>query len=159
MALEQLSYNGPEGCVASGQHQDIIFCGTAKILNASDSGSLCLFDTAAGSLFTLPTPVVGMYFDFGFTIKTSGEYKLITNLIATEFLLGQIASFTETAIAGVDSFAGNGTSHVSVSMNGTATGGDLGGWMRVVGLSATQWLLTGDLFCGTTVGTTPWDTT
>ena len=44
-------------------------------------------------------------------------------------------------------------------MNGTATGGDLGGWMRVVGLSATQWLLTGDLFCGTTVGTTPWDTT
>jgi hypothetical protein len=159
MALEQVGYDGPEGSVQRGQHREVITCGTATVLTASDSGAYCLFDTAAGSLFTLPTPVVGMYFDFGYTVKTTGEYKLITKTIASEFLKGFLGSRTTTAIAGTDGFVGNGTSHVSVSMDGGATGGDAGGWMRVVATSTTIWQITGDNYCGTTVGTDPFDTT
>ena len=68
MALEQIGYNSPEGNVQPGQHVEVIVGGTAKVLKASDSGALCLFNTVA-TLFTLPTPVAGMYFDFQVTFK------------------------------------------------------------------------------------------
>ena len=156
MALEQVGYDGPEGSVQRGQHQELILGGTSKVLVASDSGALCVFDTVA-TLFTLPVPVAGMYFDFTVTLKTTSEHKLLTS--SGTFLKGFLGSRTTTAIAGTDGFVANGTTHVSVSMDGGATGGDAGGWMRVVAISATVWAITGDNYCGTTVGTDPFDTT
>ena len=158
MALEQIGYNAPDGLVVLGHHVEIINAGTTKTLVAADSSAMCIFDTAAGSEFILPTPVIGMFFDFRFGIKTSGEYKLVTGTIATEFLKGAIAGFTTTATL-VDAFVANGSTAVSVSMNGTTTGGDAGGWMHVVASSSTIWQLTGDLYCGTATPATPIDTT
>ncbi len=159
MALQQISYDSPEGNVQPGQHVEIINGGTSTTLTAAQSGAMCNFDTAAGTQFILPTPVVGMYFDFRFgAARTSNEHKLVTGTVATEFLKGTISGFT-TDVTEVDTFVGNGTSHVSISMNGGATGGDAGGWIHVVASSTTVWQVTGDLFCGTTAPTDPFDTT
>ena len=158
MALENIGYNDPEGKIAPGHHLEVINCGTLTTLTASDSGAVCIFDTAAGSEFILPTPVVGMYFTFRFGIKTTGEYKLVTKTVASEFLDGTISLFSAD-VAETDSFVANGTTHVSVSMNGTTTGGDAGGWIHVVATSATIWQLSGDLYGGTATHSDPLDTT
>ena len=158
MAKEELSYKGPEGCVASGQHVNIIAGGTATVLTADQSGATCVFDTAAGTLFTLPTPVAGMYFDFIFSVKTTGEYKVVTKTVASEFLRGFINGST-TDVTEIDGFVGNGSTHVSISMNGTTTGGDAGGWLRLMAVSSTIWECTGMLYHGTATPATPFDTT
>ncbi len=158
MALENIGYNQSvsstdDGKVSPGHHVEVINCGTLTTLTASDSGAICIFDTAANGEFILPTPVAGMYFDFRFGILTSGAYK-VTTKASTEFLRGTISSFT-TDITEVDSFVADGTSDVGVSMNGTTTGGDAGGWISVVATSATIWELQGDLYCGTATPSTP----
>ena len=158
-SVERLDKGSSDGSYARGLHRPLIAGGTATILTQADSGALCLFDTAAGTLFTLPsTPVVGTYFDFGFTVKTTGEYKLVTGTVASEFLLGFIVGGS-TDVTEIDGFVGNGSSHVSVSMNGTTTGGDAGGNLRVTAISATQWYISGNTYGGTATPATPFDTT
>ena len=158
MALEQIGYNSPEGNVVPGRHREVINCGTETTLTASDSGAICIFDTAANGTFILPTPVVGMYFDFRFGIKTTGAYKVVTKAVATEFIKGVIAGFN-TTVTEVDGFVADGTADSAVTMDGAATGGDAGGWINVVASSTTVWQLTGDLYCGATTPTTPITTT
>ncbi len=153
MGLEQVSYDSPEGSVVPGRHVEVINCGTLTTLTASDSGAMCIFDTAANGEFILPTPVAGMYFDFRFGILTSGAYK-VTTKASTQFLKGTISAFT-TDLTEVDSFVADGTTDVGVSMNGTTTGGDAGGWISVVATSSTVWQLQGDLYCGTATPSTP----
>ena len=154
MALQQVCYDSPEGNVQPGQHVEIINGGTSTTLTAAQSGAMCNFDQLAGTQFILPTPVVGMYFDFRFEIgRTSNEHKLVTKA-ATEFLKGTISAFT-TDLTEVDSFVADGTSDVGLSMNGTTTGGDAGGWIHVVATSTTVWQLQGDLYCGTATPSTP----
>src|SRR5258708_2613530 len=48
---------GESRVVISGQ-------GATKTLTAGDSGSLCLFDRAAGIVYTLPTGAAGLWFEF-----------------------------------------------------------------------------------------------
>ena len=158
MALQQVCYDSPEGNVQPGQHVEIINGGTSTTLTAAQSGAMCLFDTLAGTQFILPTPVVGMYFDFRFPVgRTSNEHKLVTKT-SSEFLKGTSQGFTTDADE-VDAFVGNGTSHVSLSMKGGATGGDAGGWIHVVASSTTVWQVNADLYCTTTAPTDPFDTT
>ncbi len=159
MALQQVCYDSPEGNVQPGQHVEVINGGTGTILTASQSGAMCIFDTLAGTLFTLPTPVIGMYFNFRFGVgRTSNEHKIVTGTVASEFLKGTISGFT-TDVTEVDTFVGNGSTHVSLSMKGGATGGDRGGWIHLVASSTTVWQVTGDLYCTTTAPTDPFDTT
>jgi len=81
---------------------------------------LCLFDRAAGNVYTLPTPAEGMQFSFLATVAvTSNVQKVITETIATQFLIGAVNS-TKLAAAKA-SFQANGTSHVAISSNGTTT--------------------------------------
>jgi hypothetical protein len=158
MAISQISVGGTEGVKVPGQHRPVISEGVAtRQLKASESGALCLFDTAAGVVYTLPTPVAGMEFTFMPTIKTSGTYKVITKTIASEFILGTIFGYT-TDVTEIDGFAGNGTSHVAVAHNGTTTGGDAGGRYTLTAISATQWLITGNMYCGTATPGDPFAT-
>lgn len=159
MAIEQIGKNSDDGAKVPNFRQNVIAGGVAtKTLTASDSGSLCLFDTAAGVLYTLPSPVKGMTFDFMPTVKTTGEYKVITRLVGTEFILGTIMAYT-TTVTLEDGFAANGSTHVSINHDGGATGGDAGGRYTLTAISTTQWLITGTTYCGTTTPTDPFDTT
>ncbi len=143
-ALERLSYGSSDGCIAAGLHRQVIqSVGATRTLLAEESGSLCLFDRAAGVVYTLPAPVEGAYFDFMATVSvTSNAYKVITNA-ATVFLVGGIGMLSLTVAEAGDFFVADGTTIVALSEAGATTGGLVGGTYRVTAISATQWAVTG----------------
>lgn len=124
-------------------------------LTAGQSGSVFLFDTAAGITYTLPVPVVGLIYTFVVTTTvTSSNHKVITDA-ATTLLQGAIVSGTTTASV-FESVIG--TSNISVKMNGTTTGGLVGAEFNFRCMSATLWQVSGTNFTSGTTAT-PFSTT
>ena len=141
MAMEELGYKSPEGCIAHGLARQVISgqAGTTKVLKASDSGSLCLFDNAAGQIYTLPAPVVGLQFDFMVTVAgTSGSYSVDTDA-ATTFIGGGLGTFAQTVAEGGDSFAATISSTVSIDLDSDLTGRLVGTYFSLICLSSTTW--------------------
>jgi len=161
MALEQLGYNSPEGNVAPGQHKKVIqsIGTTTRQLNPAESGSVIIMDAATQITVTLPTPVIGMSFDFvtSVSVTTSDTHKIITKTIASEFIVGGIDSSSTAVAEGGDSFVANGTTHVAIDSNGSTTGGLVGQTFRLTAISTTQWAVSGVLF-GTGTLATPFTT-
>ena len=117
--------------------------GATKTLTDSDNGALCLLDRAAGVVYTLPKPRVGLEFDFLVTVAvTSNAHKVITNA-ATTFLVGGVIMGDVTVAQSGDYFEANGTSHVAISAAGTTTGGLLGERYKVTCINGTQWAIHG----------------
>lgn len=122
----------------------------ATTLTTAQSGSICLWNTAAGYTFTLPAitaDTVGTWFDFLVTTTvTSSNHKLITDA-ATTFLKGSLFMAVEDTTPGANpgpkDFLFNGTTHVACTMNGSTTGGLFGTHIRVVAISTTQWAIVG----------------
>lgn len=131
--------------------------GATVALTAAQSGSVCLFDRAAGIVYTLPAPAVGLYFDFITTVTiTSGAAEVITDA-GTTFMGGTVSMALEATTPGANPgpkfFTGNGTSHVKISSNGTTTGGILGSQYRVTCVGATNWVASGLVLASGTIAT------
>ena len=126
--------------------------GATATLTAAQSGKTALFDRAAGIVYTLPAPVVGMKYRFETTVDlTSNAYAIVTDA-ATTFLVGAVNGAIEGAATGEMHFA-NGTTHVGISSNKTTTGGLIGGWLELTALSTTLWSIKGTLSCTATPAT------
>lgn len=109
--------------------------GATRLISVDETGTKFLLDRAAGIVFTLPLAVPGLVYEFRTTVSvTTNNYKIITGA-ATEFLVGSYVA-QNTAVA---TFAGNGTTHISITMNGTTTGGLVGSVLRFTCLSLTRW--------------------
>lgn len=147
MALEQIGYAGPEGSLQKGAHRNVIqSVGATRQLTAAESGSLCLMDRAAGVVYTLPTPVAGMQFEFLATVAvTSNAYKVITKTIASQFIVGGVITGDVTIATSGDYFEANGTTHVAISENGSTSGGLLGDRFTLTAISETKWAIHGVL--------------
>ena len=135
--------------------------GATVTLTAAQSGSTVLFDRAAGIVYTLPTPEVGLLYKFFVsTTITSNAAKIITNAAAV-YLLGNVLSntvgATPAANDGPKTFAGNGTTHIAISMSGTTTGGIIGTWIECECISSTLWAVRG-VVCASGVIATPFAT-
>ena len=148
--LESISSQDSDGSIAQGIHREVVTFSGAGVglsnyqLLPEQSGALVIFNSLTGNLVTLPSPVAGMWFEFMSQIApTSNETKIVTKLVATEFILGSIISASETVAEGMDVFTANGSTHVSVSMNGTTTGGEVGTRLVLTALNTTQWLIKG----------------
>lgn len=140
---ECLDSGNSDGCKIRGNHRQVISEGVAtRTLLQGESGALCIFGLAAGVVYTLPAPVVGMQFEFAVSVTiTSNAAKIITDA-ATTFLLGEVFMYS-TATASGAGFAANGTTIRALSANGSTTGGIIGERYRVTGISTTQWLIEG----------------
>ena len=142
--IERTSYGGPTGSLQQGKHRQVIqSVGATRTLVAKESGSLCLFDVATGNAYTLPTPVEGMQFEFLTTVAVTSNAQSVTTAAATQFLLGAVNN--SKLAAGTDIFQANGTSHVTISMSGSTTGGLIGSTFTVTAISTTQWVIAGSL--------------
>jgi len=143
MAAQELTIGGTEGAYARGQRRPLISgVGATRTLLASESGALCLFDRAAGVVYTLPTAEAGLEFEFQtVTTITSNAAKVIT-AGATQYLLGTVDVVINGSATTLAASA-NGTTHVAISSNGTTTGGVQGDRYKVTAISATQWVITG----------------
>ncbi len=110
-------------------------------LTVADSGQVFLLDAAAGVTVTLPTAAAGLTYTFVVkTSVTSNSYK-ITAGSSNGFFQGGIAEATAGGAA--DVFTGDGTSDISVTMNGTTTGGLLGSIITVTCLTTGLWQIGG----------------
>jgi hypothetical protein len=146
-SLERLNTNRVSGSIATGLHRQVIqSVGATRTLLPEESGALCMFDVATGLVYTLPTPVEGMEFEFGYSVSrtSTNAYKIIT-AAATEFLLGAYVALDPTIATSGDVFTGNGTSHVALTLDADTEGGIIGGLIRVTAISATQWYITGQV--------------
>lgn len=138
---------------AVGQVMNIMTQTTTTVLTAAQTGSLVLWNAAAGFTITLPAPVVGLNFSFGvLTSVTSSNHKLITDA-GTTFLVGGLV-MTESA----DTNAGlgaafDGSTDVAVTMNGTTTGGLIGTFFNVYCVAATKWMVEGIVYGSGTLST------
>lgn len=142
--LERTTYGGSSGSIQLGQHRQVIGEAVAtRTLTAAESGSLCLLDRAAGVVYTLPAPVVGMYFDFMVTVAvTSNAHKVITNA-ATVYMVGKVLAGDITIATSGDVFTADGTSIVAISAAGSVTGGLVGESYRLTCISTTKWAIEG----------------
>lgn len=142
--LERLSYGSADGCVATGVHRQVITdAGATRTLLAEESGALCVFERAAGTVFTLPAPVVGMQFEFFCALDvTSNANKVITNS-ASVFILGGIIMGDVTVAQSGDYFEADGATHVAISADGATTGGLLGERYVLTCVSSTLWAIHG----------------
>jgi hypothetical protein len=152
--FEQVSYAASGMSQQRGAARQIIGDAVAtRQLAAKESGALCLFDRAAGVVYTLPTPVIGMQFEFQTTVTiTSNAAKVITKTVASEFILG-LVDVMIAAAATTLAAAFNGTTHVAISMNGTTTGGVIGDRFRLTAISTTQWVIDGVVSGSGTIAT------
>lgn len=139
--------------------------GATRSLNELESGSVVLFDRAAGITYTLPLAKPGTFFDFITTVaKSAGGANIIAaNITAgTQFVTGPIQIAGDTAggagVSSVSTFTPNETSHYALSMNGTTTGMDIGSRIRLTALSSGTWHVSG-LLIGTGVLATPFTAT
>jgi len=150
---EQLSYGPPGGSMHRAVARQIISDGVAtRTLTVKESGAICCLDSAAGVVYTLPTPVAGLTFSFFTTVsRTSNAHKVITNL-ATEFLLGAV-SLVNNAATTAEAFGADGTTIRALSSNGTTTGGIIGDFYTVTAISTTQWAIEGQLINSGTAAT------
>ena len=151
--------NNENGQIAPGLHRQVIqSVGATRTLKERESGALCLFDSAAGVVYTLPaSATIGTTFEFRTTVTiTSNAAKTITGA-ATEFILGAIFGYTTDATE-IDGFSGDGSTHIAVSSNGSTTGGVIGDCYTLTKISATQWSIEGSVFCGTSTPATPFAT-
>lgn len=140
---EQLGYRGDEGCVAPGLKQPVIqSVGATRTLTAAESGSLVLFDRAAGVVYTLPAAAEGLTFDFMATVTvTSNAYKTIC--ASGDFLIGGVVIASQTVAEAGDQFAADGSTIVAITEDGATKGGLVGGAYRLTAISSTQWAITG----------------
>lgn len=127
--------------------------GATRTLNDSESGSVCLFDRAAGIVYTLPTAKPGMYFDFIVTTSVTSNAAKVITAAGTELLVGGYTNVDTDTSNAVAAFDGNGSTHVAVSMNGTTTGGLQGTKLRFTCLSSTRWMVEGIVRGSGTVAT------
>jgi len=133
----------------------------ATVLTAAQSGSLCVWNAAAGYLFTLPAPAIGLEFTFlvGVTCTSVGN-KVITNT-GTVFINGgitsAIANTTPGANPGPKVFTADGSTIVAINMFGvssdTTTGGVCGSRFTLTCTSATEWTITGSIIATGTIAT------
>lgn len=128
-------------------------------LTAAQSGSLCLFDSAAGIVYTLPAAAVGLEYSFACTVTiTSGAMEVATKNTGTEFIGGGVlvaGPDTPSAGAGPKWFPANGSSHVALKSNGTTTGGAIGSYFTLTCVSTTLWICSGTVaaITGQTIAT------
>lgn len=131
--------------------------GATLALTAAQTGALVMFDRAAGCVVTLPTPVVGLEFEFVTpTTVTSNSHKVITDA-GTTFLKGVIGygilDTTPGANPGPKFTAADGSTHVAITMGGSITGGLFGTAFRLKCVSATLWHIEGQVIASGTIQT------
>jgi len=111
-------------------NQVVLSGGGATTLTADNNGATCVFDTAAASTFTLPTPQLGMHFTFVTTVTATGDHEIICNTDTYGFLGGATIVSTTADETNAFSAAVDGENDY-ITMNGTTTGGIAGSVVHV----------------------------
>lgn len=149
---EYLDNGSPDGSVARGlQVSGVTSVGSTKTLTTADSGKIYLLDTATGSVVTLPTPAAGLHYRFLVSVSVTSNSHIIGGS-AGEFLLGSINMVIDTSATSEGQVL-DGATHLTLTMNGSTTGGLQGTYLEFIGLNSTQWAVHGTVVGSGTLAT------
>lgn len=118
---------------------------TLSLTEAAHDGKTILLDTAAGSVVTLPAPVIGMRVRFLVTVKPTSNFHQIKVASASDFIRGSIHIVDSDANAAT-AYVGEATDD-NIQLEGLTKGGNVGDWIELEGISATQWACRGLVVC------------
>lgn len=146
------------GLVQDGKVPIILHQGGTVTLTAEDSGSVCVFNVAGASNFTLPAPRLGMKFTFIQTIINTGDHVIQSSTNDEGFLGGVLMMNTTADQTDTFSTAVDGNNDF-ITLNATTTGGAAAGsrieCVAILNASAAKaWAVTGTLICSG-AGATP----
>ncbi len=155
VSKERIDYGAPDGSVLHGNARQVIDpAGAARTLKVSESGALCLFNTAAGQTYVLPaigSNDVGVNFEFIVTLDgTAGAYSVTTDA-STTFLVGGVDSMSDALAEGGGMHEADGTTDLNFTADSDVTGRMVATQIFLTALSSTQWSITGTI---STEGTT-----
>lgn len=133
----------PAHCVQKAQASGILVAAASAttVLTAADSGKTILM-TPDGCIITLPTPAVGLHFRF----IQSGAYASNINQVncattdGTQFFVGHVVAANSD-----DGNVSNNSSNDEIKFG---TGSLAGDNIEVIGISTTQWFVTGTAATG-----------
>jgi hypothetical protein len=131
--LVQSTGTGPTTLAAGHKKTVVLSGGGATVLTPANSGATCVFDTAAASTFTLPSPELGMYFTFISSITATGDHEIIGDTDTYGFLGGVAMVNTTADQTNAFSAAVDGENDY-ITMNGTTTGGIAGSIVHVAAI-------------------------
>lgn len=119
---------------------------TLSITEALHEGKTIALDTAAGSVVTLPAPTVGARLRFLVTVKPTTNFHQIKVAAATDFMAGSV-NILDADAAAQTAYIADGVADDNIQLNGTTKGGQVGDWVELEGISATQWAIRAQLVC------------
>lgn len=154
------TFKFPSGIVSGQTYNVISGQGATRTLLASETDSVCLFDRAAGIVYTLPAAAAGLQFYFFTTVTiTSNAAEVAVANEGTTFMTGAVTLAPNSATPGGSAiFAGDGSSHVEITSNGTTTGGIIGSTYALTCVSSTLWVVSQGLLIGSGTLATPFST-
>lgn len=132
---------------------------TARTLLAAESGALCVWTSATGSTVTLPAPVIGLWYEFLVSVTNTGTAMKVITDAATTFIGGGCLTFidntTPAANPGPKGFLFDSAASVAVLMGGsdTTAGGIAGTRFRLTCVTATLWIVEGNIRAAGTIVT------
>src|ERR1035437_168506 len=137
----------------------VIPSGAAAVqINRSHSNAIFLFDAATAIVYTLPTAIPGLMFTFMTTVTVTGTSHKVITKNASELLIGQVSGVNTASTDAMLTFSSvAASSNIAVtqgSASTNATGGLIGSVVTFVCLTATQWMVQGQVQAGNTF-TTP----
>lgn len=131
----------------------------ARTLLAEESGALCVWTTATGATVTLPAPVIGTDFEFMVAVTNTGTAIKVITSAASVFIGGGCLTFidntTPAANPGPKGFLFDSAASIAVLMGGsdTTAGGIAGTRFRLTCVSATLWIVEGNIRAAGTIVT------
>lgn len=129
------------GVGGAGTRRNVLSGEASLALTDAMSGSLILMDDATQA-FVLPALTaanIGIFYDFESTVAAT---TTTITAGAADLLTGGLAGQSTTA-GGADFFAPDVSDDLVITLNGTTTGGAIGTRIRLEGISATRWLVSG----------------
>tara|TARA_R100000005_G_C4958103_1_gene175925 strand:+ start:633 stop:1133 length:501 start_codon:yes stop_codon:yes gene_type:complete len=121
--------------VSGGLQGGVVLNGASDVvLTAAQSGSVCIFDAAGASSFTLPAPEKGLHFTFITAVTATADHVIKTATNDAGFLGGCKTMNTTADQTNAFSAATDGNND-HITLNGTTTGGIAGSKVQVWAIS------------------------
>lgn len=157
--VERLDTGDPDGCKYRGYHREVI---TGKenttypyILKPSESGALCVHGAADGAAWILPPAEAGLWYEFTATVSVTASDVYSVTTSSGDFLAGVVVGGNLTIGASGDVFTGDGSAHVTITQNGSVTGGLIGDSFVLTAINSSQWVVTQGVNIGSGTNATP----
>jgi hypothetical protein len=137
--------------IVTGPRKIVSVTAASHDLEATDSGALIVLNRAAGIAITLPTAANGLWFDFVVDTTLTGNGTITAE--AGDLLTGTV-TMVDTDTTFTHSLASpDGTDDLIITMNGTTTGGLVPSHLSLYCVSATNWVVKGELYHSSNVAT------